>query len=363
MKLLYITNGIHGSGGLERVLAVKASYLAEKFNYEVNILTLNSGGEELFYNFSPKIVLYDIKVSGTPISYFSCYRKGIKEILKKIKPDVISVCDDGLKGMLFPILFGKKIPVIYERHVSKQVENKSNNTFLKKLELNFKYWIMNYGARKFDKFIVLTNGNLKEWNLTNILVIPNPLPFTTDEKSSLMNKKILSVGKQSFQKGYDRLLKSWEIVYKRYPNWKLEIYGNLEPRLGLENMAKELKVSTSVLFCPPVKDIQSKYKEASIYVMSSRFEGFGMVLIEAMSFGVPCVSFNCPHGPADIIKNGKDGFLIKNGSIKEFAESVIKLIDNKELRTKMGKAAADNVQRFSPKTILKEWDELFKSLT
>ncbi|MFT4803187.1 MAG: glycosyltransferase involved in cell wall biosynthesis [Mariniflexile sp.] len=363
MKLLYFTNGIHGSGGLERVLAVKASYLAENYNYEVSILTLNSEGEDLFYDFSPKITFYDIKASGNPISYFLSYWKGIKKVLKYVKPDVISVCDDGLKGILFPLIFGKKIPVIYERHVSKQIQNKSDNSSFKEvLKSKIVFYFMNYGGKRFNKFVVLTKGNLKEWNLTNLMVISNPLPFNTDEKSSLMNKKILAVGKQSFQKGYDRLLESWEIVYRKHPDWKLEVYGNPKQSLGLEKKAKELGISKAVSFYPPVKDIQEKYKDSSIYLMSSRFEGFGMVLIEAMSFGLPCISFDCPYGPADIISDGEDGFLIENDNIEDFGRAIIKLIENEPMRKIMGVNAKENIQRFYPEIIVKQWDELFKSL-
>ena len=364
MKLLYITNGIHGSGGLERVLAVKASYLAEHFNYEVVILTLNSDDKDLFYDFSSKIMFYDIKALGNPINYFLHYRKGIKRALKKIKPDVISVCDDGLKGMLFPVLFGKNIPVIYERHVSKQIENKTDNLSFKEI-LNSKiiFYFMNYGGKKFNKFVVLTKGNLKEWDLNNLMVIANPLPFNTIEKSSLMNKKILAVGKQSFQKGYDRLLEIWEIVYRKHPDWKLEVYGKPKQSLGLEKKAEELGISNTVSFYLPIRNIEEKYKASSIYVMSSRFEGFGMVLIEAMSFGVPCISFDCPHGPAEIIKEEVDGFLIKNDNIEDFANKIIQLIENENQRKEMGLKARENIQHFYPEIIVKQWDALFKSLT
>ena len=363
MKLLYITNGIHGSGGLERVLSIKASYLAEHYNYEVTILTLNSDGKDLFYDFSPKIKFYDVKASGNPISYFLSYRKGINKALKNVIPDVISVCDDGLKGMLFPLIFGKKIPVIYERHVSKQIENKTDNLSFKEI-LMFKivFCFMIYGGKKFNKFVVLTKGNLDEWNLDNLIVIANPLPFNPAVQSSLMNKKILAVGKQSFQKGYDRLLKIWKIVQRKHPDWELDIYGNLNQSLGLEKKAEDLGVSKTVSFYPPVRNIQEKYKNSSIYVMSSRFEGFGMVLIEAMSFGVPCISFNCPHGPADIIKNGQDGFLIENDDIEDFANKIIQLIENENQRKEMGLNAKEKIKQFYPETIAKQWDTLFKSL-
>ena len=363
MKLLYITNGIQGSGGLERVLAVKASYLANNLGYEVHILTLNDENRNPFYTFSPKIKFHNIKAKGNAFNYFLSYRKGIKKVIKNSKPNIISICDDGLKGMLFPILFGKKIPVIYERHVSKQIEIKTEKrSFIGEIKSKLIFNLMAFGGRRFDKFVVLTKGNLKEWELNNLQVIPNPLPFNSNEKSTLSNKKVLVVGKQGYQKSYDRLLEIWELVTKKYPNWKLEVYGKIDSSFKLDEIAGNLGVASSVKFYPPVKNIQEKYKEASIYVMSSRFEGFGMVLIEAMSFGVPCISFDCPHGPADIIKNGEDGFLIENGAIIDFSNAIIQLIENKELREKMGIQAEINVKRYSPEIVVPMWDTLFKSL-
>jgi len=365
MKLLYITNGINEAGGLERVLAVKASYLTDILNYEIHILTLNNSYQNPFYNFSTKINFHDIKVNGNLVKYFLNYKKGIQKVIKTIQPNVISVCDDGLKGILFPIIFGKNIPVIYERHVSKQIEIKNDNSSLfEKVKSRIIFKLMNIGGNRFDKFVVLTNGNLKEWEqLNNLRVIPNPLPFNNNEKSFLTNKKVLVVGRQSYQKGYDSLLKVWKIVNQKQPGWQLEVYGKIDSSMNLNTKANELGISSSIKFIAPIKNIEEKYKEASLYLMTSRFEGFGMVLIEAMSYGVPCISFDCPHGPADIIKEGEDGFLIKNGNIEDFANKIIQLIENENLRKEIGSKAKVNVTRFLPEMVVKQWDELFKSLS
>jgi len=362
IKLLYITNGINGSGGLERVLSVKASYLADKMDYEVHILVLNDTHKNPFYTFSEQIKYHSIAVSGNSFQYFIQYKKGIRTTINTIKPDVISVCDDGLKGMLFPVLFGKRIPVIYERHVSKQIEQKGHTSLIKRIVLKIKYNLMNFGGKKFHRFVVLTNGNLNEWNFNNLQVIPNPLPFYPKEYSILTNKKVLVVGKQSYQKGYDRLLKIWQKISPKYPDWKLEIYGKLDSSFGFEKILKDYGIEKTASFYPPEKNIQKKYQEASIYLMSSHFEGFGMVLIEAMAYGVPCIAFDCPHGPADIISHNKDGLLIKNGNIESFSKALLKLIGDFELRKQMGINAKENVKRYLPDQILLQWDLLFKTI-
>lgn len=362
MKLLYITNGINGSGGLERVLSIKASYLADQLGYTVHIVGLNNSTTDLFYNFSNAIQLHDIAVGGNPLSYVKSYASGLKKVIAEVQPDVILVCDDGLKAFFLPLLLGKKTPIVYERHVSKQIENRKNSGFVKQLATKFKLQLMTILAKRFDKFIVLTHQNKSEWKGKNIQVIPNPLSFYPNESSVVTNKKVIAVGKQSHQKGFDRLLRSWKIVHEKHPDWTLDVYGKKDPSMQLEAQARELKIENSAQFHDPEKNITSKYLESSIYLLSSRFEGFGMVLIEAMACGVPCVSFDCPFGPSDIIQHNEDGIIVENNNEIVFADAICTLIENDELRRKMGTLAKQNVKRFLPEQIMPQWDKLFKSL-
>lgn len=363
IKVLYITNKIFGSGGLERVLSIKASYLAEKLNYEVHILTLNQGDLPLFYEFSNKLIHHDIKVSGNIVSYGFNYIKGLKNTVNLIKPDIISVCDDGLKGFYLPYIIGKSRPIIYERHASKNIFKTNDSlNIIQSIKFKALNWLMHFGARNYNIFVVLTNDNLNEWNLNNLKVIPNPLTFYPEEKGKLTNKKVIAVGNHGFQKGYDRLLQSWKIVLQKYPDWQLEIYGKIDKEQKHLHLADKLGVKDNVKFFNPVKNIQDKYNEASIFALSSRSEGFGMVLIEAMAYGVPCVSFNCPCGPKDIITHEKDGFLVPNGNIDSFAEHLALLITDKDLRIKMGNHARLKAKTYLPVYIMDQWDSLFKSL-
>lgn len=363
-NILYITNQICGPGGLERVLSVKASYLAEKLAYNVHILTLNQGKQPLFYNFSAKIKYHDITVGGNPISYIKQYKNGIKDIVAKVKPEIILVCDDGLKGFFTPLLVGKPCPMIYERHVSKLIElkHRKETGFLGNVITKLKFGLMNFAGSYYDKFVVLTDGNKKEWNFKNLTVISNPLPFYPNRVATLNSKKVLAVGKLSEQKGFDLLLKSWKIVSEIYPDWSLHIFGKGNDYKMLTAYAEANGISESIAIHPPSKEIIKEYQDASLYVLSSRFEGFGMVLIEAMACGVPCVSFDCPFGPSDIITDTEDGYMVANGDIEGLSDRIKELIGNDELRREMGVKARENVTRYLPEQIVSKWDKMFKEL-
>ena len=157
-------------------------------------------------------------------------------------------------------------------------------------------------------------------------------------------------------------MQSWSLIDKEFQDWELHIYGKFDENLGLEQLAKDLKIEKQVFFHLPEKNIEEKYAESSIFVLSSRYEGFGMVLIEAMSFGIPCVSFDCNYGPSDIIRNNEDGFLVTNGNEETFVEKLQLLMKDENLRKEMGEKARVNVERFLPENVVKKWDEFFKSL-
>ena len=364
MKLLYITNQISGPGGLERVLSIKASYFADAYGYDVHVLTMNDTPGQLFFKFSPSIQIHNIQVPSNKLGYVRSYISKINQTIRDVNPDLILVCDDGLKGLLFPFLMKTKVPLIYERHVSKEVAKGTGpNTFFNRFKTHIIYSLMKWGGQKFDAFVVLTQGNLKEWDLSNTTVIPNPLPFDKGKVSTLENKTVIAVGKQSFQKGYDRLIESWKKVHKSFPEWELHIYGSEHPQKETEKHVESLQLSHSIKLFQPVRNIREKFTESSIHVLSSRYEGFGMVIIEAMACGLPSVSFDCPYGPSDIIENGKNGFLIPNGDIEALGQSLIDIIGDSEKRKKMGAYAFESVDRFEMPVIGKHWKNLFEQLT
>lgn len=358
MKILYITNGINGPGGLERVLSIKASRLAENYDYTVGILVLNEGHQNPFYEFSPKIRFFSIPAGGNPLAYFKTYKSGIQKTVNHFKPEIISVCDDGLKGFFLPKLIKTPAAWIYERHVSKLIEINSGQSFFQKKVIGLKWKLMEYLGAGFSRFVVLTEGNKKEWpSLKNLAVISNPLSFYPDSPGSLTEKAVICVGKISYQKGQDLLLKIWKNIEAEFPGWELHMYGSANSEfLDTENLP------ASVRHFPPERDIESRYLSSSVYVMPSRFEGFGMVLTEAMACGLPCVSFDCDTGPGDIIQDGTDGFLVPAGDLKSFEKKLKILMGDEAKRKRFGKSARSHVKRYAPEVIVKQWDDLFRSL-
>ena len=360
-RVLYITNGITGAAGLERVLSVKCSMLADQFDYEVHVLSLNECNQEPFFRFSKRVCFHSIEVQGNPIKKAWSYIRGVQRVVDSIGPRVLCVCDNGLKAFFLRHAIKGQFAFVYERHSTKDV-NFGEKTRFQRFIGGVSLVVMAFLGRFFDRFVVLTDGHVDEWPGIKCSVIPNPLPFRCSIPAPLENQRVVAVGRQAYPKGYDQLLKIWARVAKRHPEWVLAIYGKIDDSLGLEETARSLGVLNSVEFHPPSADIKAVYLEASVFVLSSLYEGFGMVLIEAMECGLPCVSFNCPFGPADIISNGIDGFLINPGDLEAFSEKLSLLLGDKPLRKEMGSNAKENVNRFDAEHVVQMWHELFQSI-
>nr|WP_309757985.1 glycosyltransferase family 4 protein [Flavobacterium sp.] len=360
MKLLYIVPNINNEGGVARVLSVKANYLVEKLGYEVHILTQNEGSSPLFYTFNSNIIFHDMVLKGNLFRFLNSFSNGLKTKINTIQPDVIVVCDNGLKAYLIPFILKNKIPLVLEMHSSKFIEERVlDKNILTKITHCGIAVLKKIGINKYDRFIVETRESTAEWNIKNTIVIPNPLWFTPDKTSTLENKKAIAVGRHTYEKGFDRLLQIWKKVVVKYPDWILEIYGKASGNFDLKLLAENLKVSNNVIFYELVQKINEKYLEASFYLMTSRFEGFGMVLIEAMASGLPCVAYDCPCGPRGVLTHGEDGFLIENGNEMDYVNAVEILIENIKLREEMGEKAKVSSEKYQIDSIMETWNQLF----
>lgn len=215
------------------------------------------------------------------------------------------------------------------------------------------------GIERYDRFIVETKESILEWKVKDTIAIPNPLWFTTQVLSDLNNKKVIAVGRHTYEKGFDRMLQIWKKVLVKHPDWILDIYGKSSENNHLKLLTKNLNISENVVFYEPVHNINDKYLEASFYLMTSRFEGFGMVLIEAMASGLPCIAYDCPCGPRAIIAHNEDGFLIENSNESDYVNAIDTLIENVVLRREMAQKAKLSSKKYHIDEIMLAWDQLF----
>lgn len=378
MRIVYIYTALTTVGGVDRVITNKVNYLAEVLGYDIYIITDSQAGRPPVFPLSPKVHHIDLETDFDEqyhygiIRRFMCYhrlmkqyRQRLEKTLKEIKPDIVSTTCGRELDFLTEIQDGSI--KIGESHIAKKY---CRNFHLMEArggiyKVIAKYWRekQENAIAKLDGFVVLTQYDADSWaNVKKATIIPNPLPFIPHTHSNCKSKRIISVGRYSEQKGYDLLIEAWGRIAKNYPDWRIDIYGNGEQEEVLQELIAKYHVADSFKLNPPTQNIKDKYTESSIYVMSSRFEGFGLVLIEAMACGLPCISFDCPHGPADIIKNGENGILVENGNIEQLAKAIEYLINNEEERIRMGQQAQKMVQKYSPDSIMKMWVDLFKKL-
>lgn len=378
MRIAYCIPSLYIPGGMERVLSIKANYFADILGYEIYIILTDEKEKKPYYELSSKInvinldinfnQLWDKPLYKKSLLYFkkqNIYKKRLAECLNKIKPDftvsmlrreinfINSIYDGSIK--------------IGEMHVSKanfrDLKEESNTSFVKKIIAFFWMKQLTNELRKLAKFVVLSHEDKEKWTeLNNSCVIHDPLSFFPNKVSDCNNRQVIAVGRYVYQKGFDILINSWSFVNKKHPEWTLRIYGEGKMKTELEELIQSLNLSKCCILEPTVSNISEKYIESSIFVLSSRFEGFGMVITEAMACGVPAVSFACPCGPKDIISDGVDGLLVACENEVELADKICYLIENEEKRKEMGRQARINVERFKMENIANQWKELFESL-
>lgn len=377
MKIIYCTHSTYNPGGMERVLYNKVKYLSEQMHWDVSVVTTDQHNRPPFYPFPESIRMIDLGINysednvkgafGKICGYLKKrrrHKKLLEELLIKEKADIVVSLYPSESSFIPDIKDGSK--KVLEIHYCKFFRLQYGRKGLLGAIDRWRTWQDERIVRRFDKFVVLTNEDRGYWgNLPNICVIPNAAMFVADRYSDVSNKRVIAVGRLDYQKGFDRLIQAWEIVYKsgKYNDWRLDIFGQGEWKEMLQGMIDEKGLTNSAFINNPTKSIGSEYSESSMLVMSSNYEGFPMVMIEAMACGLPVVAFDFKCGPKDIISDGENGLIIRNGDIKALAEGMMRLMEDTENRKRMSLNARKIVDTYSEKAVMDKWIGLFNNLT
>ena len=376
-KIVYLTPALYMAGGVERVLSLKASYFAEQLGYDVTIILTEGKNRPLFYSLSPKVQVIHLDINFEELwsrSFMGkipvylrkqrLFKKKLTAELMRLRPDVTVSLLRREINFLTAIKDGSC--KVGEMHI--------NRAHYRNFEGSDANWLKNLFARvwmhglvgklkRLDRLVVLTEKDREAWSeLSNVSTIPNPLSFEPKSVSGLTEKRVVAIARYSQEKGIDLLLQAWAKIDSRFADWRLDVYGDgdttpyaeLRKALGIDAARCGLNGRTS--------DVEQAYCSSSVFVLSSRFEGFGMALVEAMACGLPVVSFDCPWGPRSIISDGEDGLLAENGNTDALAARLAQVMESAELRKLLSARALQSVRRFAMSEIAVSWQQLFDEL-
>lgn len=379
MRIVYVTETMVSSGGTEKMLSEKASYLVDVFNYDVTIISCTQIAEQA--NTFP--LSQNVNQVNLAIPYYKQYHYGypkrlyvkwrtnqaLKKLLTKtihqIDPDIVIGVARFAADIVTTIKCrAKKIIECHEARPFIMADMEGNRALVSRLYTNLimkkRYFRMI--ERHADVVVTLTEGDSYLWKKArHVEVIPNFSTMAVSRMADYKNKRVIAVGRLSAEKGYDRLLKIWKRVSPQHQDWSLEFFGDGKLHHMLTNMIHDLQL-LNVTINPPTPHISEEYTKSAICVMTSHFEGFPLVLLEAIRHGLPCIAFDCPFGPASIIKDGICGYLIEENSIEQYAQKLSLLMNQEDIWKSLSKEAIKRGEDFSVETVMNRWRQLFEDL-
>ncbi|MEZ3590598.1 MAG: glycosyltransferase family 4 protein [Muribaculaceae bacterium] len=372
MRIAYCIDNLAGNGGMERMITSKANYLSQQFGYEVSIISASQNGRKSYFPLCDDVRLIDLGVviDGSK-QCFKLWRKRLEEHLYSHPYDIAISTGGHELGFLYKI---KDNSVkIAEYHFSYDTNAYwAQNIYSRRYGKLLAWTIGKYKtirticqASHYRKFIVLSRTDCAKWSkhMNNCIFIYdfiNVNPSFVEYDPSI--KRVITAGRHDTQKGYDYMMEAWAIVKQSHPDWHLYIYGGGDPT-ETATYIRQHSLEDVVHIMGFTEDMDKTYHDAAFFILSSRAEGFGLVLAEAQACGLPVVTFDTPIGPAEIVNDGTDGFIISQvGNTKIFAKKMISLIENENLRMEMSKNSIKNANRFNRDIIMTRWNSLFISL-
>ena len=380
MRIVYFIDSLASKGGAERIFSDKMNYLATHYDYDVSVITCYQYPETMpnCYYLSDKVRQINLCIPSN-LQYNYTYPKRfwikwkydhlLKQELEKtinsLNPDIVIGVGYTLADVFCRIKC--KAAKIIESHEARIYTKASymylGGPFLSTIYFKFcrkKY--LRIIEKNADVVVTLTKDDAENWKKAKrVEIIPNFSILPISKLSNGEPKRIIAVGRLAWQKGYDRLIDIWKIVSKHYPDWKLDIFGEGRLETELRNLIRESDLN-NISIHPFTNDISQEYATSSICVLTSRFEGFSLVLLEALRHGVPCITFDCPFGPKDLVDDGKCGYVIENSNLDLFAEKLCFLMEHPEIRKQFANAAINKAQSYQVDTIMNQWKQLFESL-
>ena len=374
MKIVYCVDSINYVGGIQRVTVSKANALSELPGNEVWIIVADNSGSSCYY-LSPSVHLVDLAVNYFEDDWKSelhalkgylfkrpKHKKALTRVLKEVMPDIVVSVGTSEKYLILRIK--GDWAVVREFHSPKNYRHLFSTSYYRRIVayigdiLDF-----NFTIRRYDRIVVLTKADLElNWaGFDRVIAIPNPI-VSSFQPSSLDRKCVIAVGRLVPSKGFSSLIRSFRTVVNRFPDWQLDIWGEGAERQNLEEEIDKNGLTGSVRLRGVSNNVQQEMLSDSLFVFTSQYEGFGITFLEAMSCGLPVVSYDCDFGPGEIIEDGKDGFLVPVGDEDTLAERICSLIEDEGLRKRVGVAALEKSKKYSIENIIRMWMELFEDL-
>lgn len=381
MKLLYCIPALYNTGGMERVLTEKMNFLVNIQGYDITIVTTDHKEEQpICFPLDKRVKLVHLQLDY--VGHFTyplikkyiahtrkqrVYKKLLKQLINEQGFDVcISLCGKEVDFLgKLDVACVKMAEIHFAMNVRSQFLDARHTGLLWKWIGDIRTAQLVRSVKLLDKFVVLTEQDARQWRskgCTNVAVIHNPCPFVNPPIGTLETKRVISVGRLEPQKGYDMLIETWQFVAKNFPDWELVIFGNGQDYEKLKQQIKRCGLENMVHLCGTTDNLEVEYAKSSIYVMSSRYEGLPMSLIESMSCGLPVVSFDCEQGPRELITDGENGFLVAPNDTKALADALCRLMADTSLRKTMGAKAKEFSKSFATDKIMAQWTDLFNQL-
>ena len=381
MKITYCIPQLYRPGGIERIVTIKANYLAEVFGYDVAIVVADQKGKIPFYELSNKVKVWDFGLDYDSTLNMSIWKRILvryrlhklhKEKLERFllehHPDITISTFTHEASFLPDIKDGSK--KVLEFHFCQGHKRKMADTFnfpfIKRMTYYFKCWQEeNIIIPKFDQFVVLTEEDRQYWKpmIPTVKQISNILPFEHEKRAELNKKNVIAVGRLDAQKRFDRLIRIWARIAESYPDWHLNIYGQGDDEAKLQSQIYSCGCKEYITIHKPDQNIKQRYMESSIFCMTSAYEGLPMTLLEAIGLGLPVICYDFTCGPKDVIEDGINGYLVKEGEEATFAQRLSELMDSAELRKSMGDKTYELSLKYGKERIMSQWITLFEELS